>query len=54
MEEPVYVPDPPEAEGQATFSFQATWPAISHVYRALLITLLPGAGEGIHCRSFIL
>ena len=34
MEEPVFVPDPPEAEGQVTFLFQATWPAISHDYHA--------------------
>ena len=53
MEEPVYVPDPPEAEGPATFLSQATWPAISRAYLVRLITLLPGAGEVTHCASFI-
>ena len=53
MEEPVYVPDPPEVEGPVTFLSQAIWPAIFRAYRALLITLLLAAGEANHCRSFI-
>ena len=51
MEEPVYVPDPPEAEGPATFLSQATWPAIFPAYRARLITLLLAAGKVNRSRS---